>query len=39
MPDEPRTSSRRTRVLVAVLVTVVVIAAVVIHLTGIVGPG
>lgn len=37
-PTDP-TSSRRTRVLIAVIVAVVVIVFVVVHLTGIIGPG
>jgi len=37
-PNAP-TSSRRTRVLIAVIVAVVVLLFVVVHLTGIIGPG
>ena len=37
-PNDP-ISSRRTRVLIAVIVAVVVILFVVVHLTGIIGPG
>lgn len=36
---EPPTSSRARRVLVAVGIAVVVIAFVVLHLTGVLGPG
>jgi hypothetical protein len=35
--DEPAT--RRGRVLVAAIITVIVIALVVVHLTGLIGPG
>lgn len=37
-PNDP-TSSRRTRVLIGVIVAVVVIVFVVVHLTGVIGPG
>jgi len=37
-PNGP-TSSRRTRVVIAVIVTVVVIVFVVVHVTGVIGPG
>ena len=37
-PNDP-ISSRRTRVLIAVIVAVVVLLFVVVHLTGIIGPG
>jgi len=37
-PNDP-TSSRRTRVLIAVIVAIAVILFVVVHLTGIIGPG
>lgn len=37
-PNDP-TSSRRTRVLIAVIVAAVVILFVVVHLTGVIGPG
>jgi hypothetical protein len=37
-PNDP-SSSRRTRVLVAVIVAVVVIVFIAVHLTGVIGPG
>jgi t-SNARE complex subunit (syntaxin) len=37
-PNDP-TSSRRTRVMIALVVTVVVILFVVVHVTGVIGPG
>lgn len=38
-PDDPRTSPSKTSVLVASLVTAAVVAIVVLHLTGVIGPG
>jgi hypothetical protein len=37
-PNDP-TSSRRTRVLIAVIVGIVVLVVVLVHVTGIIGPG
>jgi hypothetical protein len=37
-PNDP-TSSHRTRVVIAVIVTAVVIVFVVVHITGAIGPG
>ena len=37
-PNDP-TSSRRTRVLIAVIVGVVVLVVVLVHVTGVIGPG
>jgi hypothetical protein len=37
-PNDP-TSSRRTRVLIAVIVGTVVLVVVLVHVTGIIGPG
>jgi len=38
MPDDP-TPSRRTRMVIAVLVTIAVIAFIIVHVTGVIGPG
>jgi hypothetical protein len=38
MADGP-TPSRRTRVVIAVIVTIAVIAFIVVHVTGVIGPG
>jgi hypothetical protein len=38
-PESQSTPPRRTRVLVAVIISVVVIAFIVVHLTGVIGPG
>jgi hypothetical protein len=38
MPDDP-SSSHRTRVLIAVIVTIAVIAFILVHITGVIGPG
>jgi hypothetical protein len=37
-PNDP-TSSRRTRVLIAVIVGIVVLVVVLVHVTGVIGPG
>jgi hypothetical protein len=38
-PDEPRSAPSKTQVLVASVVTLAVVAMVVLHLTGVIGPG